>query len=276
MLADLCSPAIFDGEFLACRGGKQGCNKEKKEKVKLNGHFKNLKAYFKRIGYYLEESSVNAFDFGVVQNRERLIIIGWRKDIEFSYPKFRKLKHSWTRDDIFSDLLPLKPGQNDRYSTYIKPINEYLTKTGIRNCVDFVSQHITRPHNKKDLTIYKMAVKKLEEGKLLKNNEIPQKKRTQKNTTDFLDRFKVVGKKPHAIIAHLSKDGHHFIYPSSTNPRSISVREAARIQSFPDDYYFEGIKTEHVRTSAFKQIGNAVPPLMAVEIAKAISKKLDE
>ncbi|HAO06365.1 MAG TPA: DNA (cytosine-5-)-methyltransferase, partial [Chryseobacterium sp.] len=239
-------------------------------------HFKNLKKYFRRIGYNLDSASVNSFDFGVIQNRERLIIIGWRKDIDFSYPKFKKINHSWTRDDIFSDLPPLKPNQNDRYLKYARPINEYLSKTGIRNCVDFVSQHITRPHNKKDLSIYKLAVEKLDiEGKLLKNNEIPTDKRTQKNTTDFLDRFKVVGKKPHTIIAHLSKDGHHFIYPSTEQLRSISVREAARIQSFPDDYFFEGVKPEKVRTPAFRQIGNAVPPLMSKAIAKKIKLILE-
>jgi DNA (cytosine-5)-methyltransferase 1 len=239
-------------------------------------HFKNLKSYFKRIGYFLEVKAVNAFDFGVVQNRQRLIIIGWRKDIKFSYPEFIKINHHWNRDDIFFDLPEIKPNHNDRISYYKKVPNEYLSKMAIRNCVDFVSQHVTRPHNKKDIAIYKLAVEKLEfEGKILKNNEIPKKIRTQKNTTDFLDRFKVVGIKPHAIIAHLSKDGHHFIYPSTKQLRSISVREAARIQSFPDNYFFEGIEENPNRSAAFRQIGNAVPPLMAFEIAKVIFQLLN-
>lgn len=239
-------------------------------------YYKNLKKYFKRLGYKLDDSKVNAFDFGVIQNRERVIVIGWRKSLKFSYPKFRKIKHSFTRDDIFSDLPPLTPNQNSRISFYVQPVNEYLKKTDIRNGVDFVCQHITRPHNKKDLAIYKLAVEKLEiEGKILKNNEIPENKRTQKNITDFLDRFKVVGKKPHAIIAHLAKDGHHFIYPSTTQIRSISVREAARIQSFPDDYFFEGADVNKVRSAAFRQIGNAVPPLMAKKIATKLKDKIN-
>jgi DNA (cytosine-5)-methyltransferase 1 len=239
-------------------------------------YFKNLQKYYKRLGYRVEAKLLNAYDYGVVQNRIRVIIIGWQKDLIFNYPEIPSVNKKYFRDDIFYDLPAIKPGESSRVHNYTNTINEYLQKTSIRNGVDFVSQHITRLHNIRDLAIYRLAINKLKKNIRLKNNQIPDDMRTQKNITDFLDRFKVVGREPHTMIAHIAKDGHHFIHPDIKQLRSISVREAARIQSFPDDYYFEGIIEDQSRSAAFRQIGNAVPPLLSATIAKAIKDALHE
>ncbi len=241
--------------------------------AKEGTYFKNMQKYFRSIGYKLDYKIQKSEDFGVVQKRRRIILIGWKKDLEFKYPEFVKLDHNYVVRDVLSDLKKLVPGEQNVITKYITDSNKYLKEFELRNGVDFVTQHIVRPNNQRDLAIYKLAIEKLIKGERLKYPDLPEKLKTHNNQKSFVDRFKVVNPDglSHTMVAHIAKDGHHYIYPSLKQIRSLSVREAARIQSFPDDYYFEGS-----RSSAYRQIGNAVPPLMAVDIAKKIKKQLVE
>lgn len=223
-------------------------------------------------GYELDKKILNAQDFGVLQDRKRVIIIGWKNNLELEYPKFNKVE---TRFEIakhlFSDLPKIKSGQgNWGVSSYIQDTNDYLKVSGIRNGISFTTQHISRFNNENDLEIYRIAVNKwVNEGKRLNYAELPPRLIKHNNTKAFTNRFQVVNHKgvSHTVVAHICADGHYYIHPDIAQNRSITVREAARIQSFPDDYFFESS-----RTAAFKQIGNAVPVLMAQGIAKEIKK----
>jgi DNA (cytosine-5)-methyltransferase 1 len=235
-------------------------------------HFKNLKAYFRKLGYEVYHDTLNASDYGVLQARKRIIIVGWKKDIDFGFPKIEKTNKAFVVNDIFRDLPKLKPGEARQIANYTFEKNEYLEKFELRNGVDFVTQHISRPHNERDLKIYKTAINKWNNNnERLKYPDLPTELKSHKNETSFIDRYKVVNGNgvSHTVVAHIAKDGHYYIHPDVKQCRSISVREAARLQSFPDDFYFEGS-----RSAAFKQIGNAVPPLMAYAIAKSINELL--
>jgi len=234
-------------------------------------YFEDLKELFFDAGYLIDWKTLNAEDYGVLQKRRRVIIIGRKGTKRFQFPEMEVVKNSFqVKRDLFDDLPEIKPGESINDGRYKCGVNEYLEQSGIRNGEDFVMQHIARQHNERDLEIYYIAIDKwLNHKRRLKYTDLPERLQTHKKVNVFLDRFKVVDPEGHShtMVAHIAKDGHYYIYPDLNQIRSISVREAARIQSFPDNYYFEGS-----RSAAFTQIGNAVPPLMA----KAIAIKLKE
>ena len=230
-----------------------------------------IKKSFSKIGYDLDYKVLNARDFGVLQNRKRVILIGWKKGTNFRYPDFPTIP---SEDFIVSDLfLDLPHINNNNY--LLDNIPQYLQNYKIREKQDYLTQHSTRYVNSRDKQIYKLAITAWEKKKKrISYDMLPEDLTTHKNKTAFLDRFKVVAPDltySQTVLAHLSKDGHYYIYPDKKQCRSITVREAARLQSFPDNYFFEGSIFQ-----AFKQIGNAVPPLMSQSIAKKIKEQLYE
>jgi DNA (cytosine-5)-methyltransferase 1 len=224
------------------------------------------------VGYELDKRILNAKHFDVLQDRKRVIIIGWQKKLKLNYPLFEDKEPQYEiLKDLFSDLPKIQNGQGLLgVVKYSGNATSYLDKTQIRNGIDFTTQHIARPNNINDLEIYKIAVKHwVNDNKRLNYADLPERLIKHSNTESFTNRFQVVNHRgvSHTIVAHICADGHYYIHPDIKQNRSISVREAARIQSFPDDYFFEGS-----RTTAFKQIGNAVPVLMAEGIAKKIKE----
>lgn len=235
-------------------------------------YFEDMKRAFEKAEYTIDHSILNAKNFGVLQDRKRVILIGWKKDLEFKYPVFEDKAYTYQVNDLLSDLPAIQAGEeNNVYPT--SNINDYLNSTGIRKSDDVLTWHIARPHIDRDKKIYKKVIAAwFNEKKRIKYTDLPEELCTHKNRKAFLDRFKVVASDMptcHTMMAHIAKDGHYFIHPDIKQSRSITVREAARIQSFPDDFYFEGS-----RTAAFTQVGNAVPPLMAKGIAIKIKEML--
>ena len=239
-------------------------------------YFDEMKTLFRKVGYETEFKVLEAREYGVLQNRKRVILIGKRGTETGFYPEFEKWNPKVTVSEVLNDLKPLKAGEGNFFaSPYNTYTGDYLFKSHIRNGLDFTTQHIARPNTEQDKEIYRIAVDKWNKGERLDYNHLPKRLKTHQNTNVFVDRFKIVPANlpfSQTVVAHIAKDGHYYIHPDIEQNRSLTPREAARLQSFPDDYYFEGMNDKPSRTAAFKQIGNAVPPLMAEIIAKEISK----
>ncbi|WOF17337.1 DNA cytosine methyltransferase [Methanoplanus sp. FWC-SCC4] len=233
-------------------------------------------------GYNIDADTLTASNFGVLQNRKRIIIIGWKKNCKTCfYPKFEEKKptgHVW---NILSNLPKLQADKSnkelrgtDEFQPYPEGVSlKYLKKNKLKGNFGGIRHHEARMHNDRDREIYREAINQWNNGKVRLNyNNLPEKLKTHRFRSGFVDRFKVVDGRgySHSVIAHIAKDGHYFIHPDIEQARSLTVREVARLQSFPDDYYFEGN-----RGAKYTQIGNAVPPLMADGIAKEIKKMID-
>lgn len=171
--------------------------------------FKNLKKYLRRVGYEIEWHEQNSKSFGVLQNRRRMIIVGWLKNSGMAYPEFLKKESPFTVNDLLSDLPKLKPGLgSSEYRT--KTWSKCVSETEVRTVDDVLTLHKSRPNKERDIEIYKRAIELWNDGhKRLNYNDLPEELKTHKNRHSFVDRFKVVeGDESccHTVLAHLSKD----------------------------------------------------------------------
>lgn len=229
-----------------------------------------MESEFLEAGYSLDFKVLNTKYFEVPQSRERLIIFGVQEKYKTKSSKFFEYLETFMEPEVsvraaLEDLPLLSSGEEN--NLYISSSNRYIKKY-FRQEDDFpLTQNIARKNNDNDLKIYSLVAKAKSEGKNLKYNELDEVLQTHKHTDKFLDRYKALSwdLPSHTVVAHIAKDGHHYIHPDIKQNRSITVREAARLQGFPDSYYFLDS-----RTSAFTQIGNAVPPIFSRKMAEAI------
>ena len=245
-------------------------------------HFDNMRTLFKKCGYTTDFRPLNASDYGVLQNRKRIILIGCRGEKTDFYPEIPVVKSKHKVGELFCDLPPIKAGEG-----VITPVEtahytgKYLFSSKIKEYdKEPVTFHQARPNTAQDLEIYRIVVDTWNKSKTrIAYTDLPERLRTHNNTKSFLDRFKVVAGNltcAQTVVAHISRDGHYFIHPDIRQNRSLTPREAARIQTFPDNYYFESVTGKPSRTLAYKQIGNAVPVCLAYSIADALLVRFTE
>lgn len=219
-------------------------------------------------------------------SRERFDCDAWLHAIKrFPVNKVRAeieaLSGSLTLEEIWGALCNLKVPSHDMGGNFVNKIPATIKDENLRlwyedQRIGGVFNHSARTHMESDLHRYLYAASFAKaKGRSPQMQEFPEiLKPDHKNrdTGHFSDRFRVqvTGKPASTVTCHISKDGHYFIHPDPSQCRSLTVREAARIQTFPDNYFFCGNRTEQ-----YIQVGNAVPPLLANKIAIIVRNLLN-
>lgn len=235
-----------------------------------------IRRSFDGAGYYvlpdLSKAIVDFSEYGVPQNRTRIIILGLSKDVygvqaeslvrmfyEQVLPSYKADRKVTVREAI-GGLEKLYP--TNEYKIGRKKYSHSFDPNGIAN-------HIPRWHSVRDQKIFAMLAKDIESGenKYISTQALKDLYTRITGHESNVHKYHVIrwDEPSNLIPAHLFKDGLRHIHPDSKQARSITVREAARLQGFPDDYEFIGTQAD-----AYKMIGNAVPPIFSKVLADAI------
>ena len=238
-----------------------------------------------KLGYEVHKDRkdilLNAVEFGVPQVRKRVIIFAVKKSLNISPDQFfkklvrthyapdnknTKLKKYISVKEAIGDLPVLKPREgSELYDNHQPRSNRYLKK--IRsNKFKMLYNNTARSHNEHDMKRYYHLAKN---NWQLKDLQKTHPELIHHDPKHFGNRYTVQewNQPGKTIVSHLYKDGNLFIHPDYKQSRTFTVREAARIQSFPDDFIFHGSRTQQ-----FKQVGNAVPVMLSRALAKALKR----
>lgn len=288
-------------------------------------------------GYRKADYLIRCEEFGVPQERQRIILLGVREDLDLVPAQLKKKSTKTSLAEVIGDLSPLRSGRSGRVTHKVKkaervdttaawieavrseafkvlddvratnPDIHALMESALRdldpnltrgggfvpcepwtgstldfakwyqdNMLDGVLQHETRDHMDADfarylfVAAYGVAMTDSPKLRHFPHSLLPEHEnaKTEEGRRVFHDRFRVqlAGRPAATITCHIRKDGHYFIHYDPRQCRSLTVREAARIQTFPDNYFFEGNRTEQ-----YEQVGNAVPPFLAVQLAEVVA-----
>lgn len=231
---------------------------------------------FEIIDKISEKAIVNASDYGVPQNRKRVILVGLNKRVYKNKTERQKLindfytiilpryktEHIITVKEAIDDLPPCLPLFSNTRPSHTIPKCE-------------ISWHYSRFNSIRDVKIFQMLAKDIEDGvnKYTDSEELKKLYNDATGANTNVHKYHVLRRDEPSttILAHLYKDGLRFIHYDSKQARTITVREAARLQSFDDDFDFVGSMGD-----AFKMIGNAVPPQLAKRLALAVVELIKE
>lgn len=260
------------------------------QKAASGNYFMKIQEQCRLMGYLVSPIEINCWEFGVPQKRVRQLFIGTKVGNALFMPPIHIKKTHFYKDktantnllpfistgEAIFDLPELEANSGEIVSTYDLKLRKthlkiygdrYIIKEMNAASVPELTWHVSRPHSDRDLRDFK----RLKEGENSKHAIARGVKlETPYSMESFADKYKRQDGEDlcSTIVAHLQKDGLMFIHPRQN--RSLTPREAARIQSFPDNFLFSG-----QRGNVYSQIGNAVPPLVGRAIGSALKEYLN-
>ena len=221
---------------------------------------KDIMKKFNNKGYSVTYKILDAKNYGVPQSRRRLFLVGNKIGVNFQFPAIindGERKPFITTEEAISDLPLLNKDFGNETLEYKKlPISEYQKK--MRKGSFKIYNHVKSNHTEKTIKIISLVP----DGGNWK--DLPEK---YQNVRSYSNTWKRLARKQPSVTIDTGHR-HHFHYKANRVP---TVRESARIQSFPDRFIFRSNKT-----SQFRQVGNAVPPLLAEAVAKQVKEYLRE
>jgi len=238
---------------------------------------------FSNAGYQIiddirKHALIDFSEYGVPQKRKRVVLVGLNReyfpDAEETLIKFYtndlpnlKVNRKMTVGDALGGLPPLHPLEE-----VIKVGNRKYSHSPTQTVVP---QHEPRYHNKRDIGIFRELSYDIESGinKYSSAKSLQELYTSKTGKKSNVHKYYVLrlGEPSNTIPAHLKKDGLRHIHPDSKQSRSITVREAARLQSFDDDFIFSGVMSKN-----YEMIGNAVPPKFASKLGLALESLLEK
>lgn len=220
------------------------------------------------LGYGVEERVVDTWRYGVPQFRQRLILVALRDRTQFTWPS--EVARKTTVDNAIGDLPPVEGGWRpeggaEGWAPYGSPGTQFQRQ--MRTAVPDdelhkVFDHITRPVRPDDREIFELM------DSTTRYSQLPEELKRYRDDI-FDDKYKRLDANDlsRTITAHIAKDGYWYIHP--TQSRTLTIREAARLQTFPDWFRFAGPPS-----ASFRQIGNAVPPMLGSALGSAVKASL--
>jgi len=221
------------------------------------------------LGYAVEERVVDTWRYGVPQFRQRLILVALRNSMAFRWPN--ETSDKITVWNAIGDLPEVGGGWRpdggaDGWAEYDRPMSKFQRR--MRADIDTsdaakIYDHITRPVREDDVRAFQLMDAKT------RYSDLPDDMKRYRDDI-FDDKYKRLDENDlsRTITAHIAKDGYWYIHPRQD--RTLTVREAARLQTFPDSFRFAGPPS-----AAFRQIGNAVPPAVGDSVGQAVRAGLD-